>query len=165
MKITEEEVIHEVIEMVIIEMIIIGKMIRMPGTEKIEAPATIEAETTLIQEDPRTDLGTIREITHAREIPLDNPGAETEITLGHPETETKDPYQEDVIGDIEIKDLILEKEEASIEAETEMTIMGDQEIADLPPETMQEMTGVREDTHQNLNRLHHIGIGSQTSLL
>ena len=43
MKITEEEVIHEVIEMVIIEMIIIGRMVRTTGAETIEAPATTEA--------------------------------------------------------------------------------------------------------------------------
>ena len=117
MKITEEEVIHEVIEMVIIEMIIIGKMIRIPGTEIIGTPATIEEETTLTQEDLKIDLETIREITHTKEIPLDNPGPETGITLqeientqGHPEKgatlghpETGRPLQETEITHPEIE--------------------------------------------------------------
>ena len=86
MKTTGDEVIHEVIGMVIIEMIVIGKMIRIPGLEIIGTPATIEAETTLTREDLRTDLGSIREITHVREVLLDNQGPETGIT--RPEKET-----------------------------------------------------------------------------
>ena len=65
------------------------------------------------------------------------------------EEEIKDPIHKDVIGDIEIKDLTLEKEEAGIEAEeTAETIIGGQEIADLPTETMKEMGSVREDTQK-----------------
>ena len=71
-----------------------------------------------------------------------------------------------MIGDIETKDLSLEKEEAGIEVgKTVETIKGGQEIADLPTETMKEMEGVREDTLQDLHRLHHIEIGTQKSLL
>ena len=89
-----------------------------------------------------------------------------EITLDHPETEIKDPIPEDVIGDIETKDLSLKKEEAGIEVgKTVETIIGGQEIADLPTETMKEMEGVRKDTLQDLHRLHHIEIGTQKSLL
>ena len=82
MKITDEEVIQEVIEMVIIEMIIIGRMVRITGAETIEAPATTEAETAHIPEGLRTDLDSNRE-TH-----LDHHGKD-EATLNHPETEIK----------------------------------------------------------------------------
>ena len=117
MKTTGDKVIHELIGMVIIEMIVIGKMIRIPGLEMIGTPATIEEETTLTREDLRTDLGSIREITHAREIPLDNPGPEIgitrqeiETTQGHPEIgatqghpETSRPLQETEITHPEIE--------------------------------------------------------------
>ena len=91
MKITGDEVIHEVMEMVIIEMIIIGKMIRIPGTEIIGTPATIEEETTRTREDLKIDLETIREITHTKEIPLDNPGPEIGITRQEIETTQEHP--------------------------------------------------------------------------
>ena len=78
----------------------------------------------------------------------------------------KDPVPKDVIGDIETKDLSLKKEEAGIEVgKTVETIIGGQKIADLPTETMKEMEGMREDTLQDLHRLHHIEIGTQKSLL
>ena len=151
-------------------MIIIGRMVRITITkiihtqeiieaEIIEALATTEAETAHTREDLRTDLGTTREVTR------DLQGTD-EATLNHPETEIKDLTPEDVIGDIETKDLTLEKEEASIEAgETVETVIRDQEIADLQTETMKEMEGMRGDTRQDLHRLHHIEIGSQKSLL
>ena len=91
MKITGDEVIHEVMEMVIIEMIIIGKMIGITGTEIIGPPATIEDETTLDREDLKTDLEIIVEITHAKETPLDNPGPEIGITRQEIETTQEHP--------------------------------------------------------------------------
>ena len=60
--------------------------------ETIEALATTEAETALTQEELRTDLGTIRDITLAVNHPMiENTLAVVrpviEITLDHPETE------------------------------------------------------------------------------
>ena len=195
MRMTDRQVIQEAIEIVVIQelkrmiiigMIIIGRMAIIDMTEMthtqeiIEDLVTAEAETAHTQEELRTDLGTIREIT------LDHPVIEItlavnhpvieitltvdhpviEITLDHPETEIKYPIPEDVIGDIQTKDLSLEKEEAGTEVgKTVETIIGGQKIADLPTETMKEMEGVREDTLQDLHCLHHIEIGSQKSLL
>ena len=91
MKITGDEVIHEVMEMVIIEIIIIEKMIGITETEIIGPPATIEDGTTLAREDLKTDLEIIVEITHAKETPLDNPGPKIEITRQEIETTQEHP--------------------------------------------------------------------------
>ena len=91
MKITGDEVIHEVMEMVIIEIIIIEKMIGITETEIIGPPATIEEETTLTREDLKIDLEIIGEITHAKETPLDNPGPEIGITRQEIETTQEHP--------------------------------------------------------------------------